>query len=83
MGTAAPQRRSGFFEAQDGLRWAAGYGLVRSVWRNGPIEDAHASRPTGRRKALHDGTISRASPACASRAAAHSDEAMRQQHPEL
>ncbi|WP_405876543.1 hypothetical protein OG762_46550 [Streptomyces sp. NBC_01136] len=47
----------GVFAAQDGLRWAAAHGLVRSVWRNGPIEDAHASRPTGRRKALHDGTM--------------------------
>ncbi len=58
---------AGFFKTQDGLRWAAGYGLVRSVWRNGPIENAHASRPNSRRKALRDGTISRASPACASR----------------
>ncbi|MFI5966416.1 hypothetical protein ACIA8J_30190 [Streptomyces asoensis] len=47
----------GFFKTQDGLRWAAAYGLVRSVWRNGPIENAHASRPTSRRKALHDGTM--------------------------
>ncbi|MGI5405193.1 hypothetical protein ACQEV9_00205 [Streptomyces chartreusis] len=47
----------GVFEAQDGLRWAAAHGLVLSVWRNGPIEDAHASRPTSRRKALGDGTM--------------------------
>ncbi|MEV5989235.1 hypothetical protein AB0L85_30320 [Streptomyces sp. NPDC052051] len=45
------------FTAQDGLRWAAAHGLVLSVWRNGPIEDAHASRPTSRRKALRDGTM--------------------------
>ncbi|MFC8131349.1 hypothetical protein [Streptomyces sp. NPDC057302] len=47
----------GVFETQDGLRWAAAHGLVLSVWRNGPIEDAHASRPTSRRKALPDGTM--------------------------
>ncbi|WP_367038155.1 hypothetical protein [Streptomyces sp. Je 1-332] len=47
----------GVFGTQDGLRWAAAHGLVLSVWRNGPIEDAHASRPTSRRKALRDGTI--------------------------
>ncbi|MFI8834906.1 hypothetical protein ACIGPN_28335 [Streptomyces afghaniensis] len=47
----------GVFKAQDGLRWAAAHGLVLSVWRNGPIEDAHASRPTSRRKTLHDGTM--------------------------
>ncbi|MEV0226460.1 hypothetical protein [Streptomyces sp. NPDC050704] len=47
----------GFFAVQDGLRWAAAYGFVRSVWRNGPIENAHAFGPTGRRKALHDGTM--------------------------
>lgn len=47
----------GFFKTRDGLRWATAYGLVRSVWRNGPIENAHASRPTSRREALHDGTM--------------------------
>ncbi|MEB8342121.1 hypothetical protein [Streptomyces endophyticus] len=47
----------GVFTTQDGLRWAAAHGLVLSVWRNGPIEDAHASRPTSRRKALRDGTM--------------------------
>lgn len=47
----------GVFGTQDGLRWAAAHGLVLSVWRNGPIEDAHASRPTSRRKALRDGTM--------------------------
>ncbi|WP_244315505.1 hypothetical protein [Streptomyces albidochromogenes] len=47
----------GVFATEDGLRWAAAHGLVLSVWRNGPIEDAHASRPTSRRKALHDGTM--------------------------
>ncbi|MCZ4513676.1 hypothetical protein O3Q52_37120 [Streptomyces sp. ActVer] len=47
----------GFFETQDGLRWAAAYGLVRSVWRNGLIEIAHASRPTSWRRTLHDGTM--------------------------
>jgi hypothetical protein len=41
----------------DGPRWAAAHGLVLSVWRNGPIENAHASQPTSRRKALHDGTM--------------------------
>ncbi|MEU6926961.1 hypothetical protein [Streptomyces sp. NPDC046631] len=47
----------GVFETQDGLRWAAAHGFVLSVWRNGPIEDAHASRPTSQRKALRDGTM--------------------------
>jgi hypothetical protein len=47
----------GVFETEDGLRWAAAHGIVLSVWRNGPIEDAHASRPTSRRKALHDGAM--------------------------
>ncbi|MBB5938947.1 hypothetical protein [Streptomyces zagrosensis] len=41
----------GVFMTQDGLRWAAAHGLVLPVWRNGPIEDAHASRPTSRRTA--------------------------------
>ncbi|MHB9864582.1 hypothetical protein [Streptomyces sp. YIM S03343] len=50
-------KEMGVFEAEDGLRWAAAHWLVLSVWRNGPIEDAHASRPTSRRKALHDGTM--------------------------
>ncbi|ALP00196.1 hypothetical protein SHL15_9280 [Streptomyces hygroscopicus subsp. limoneus] len=48
----------GVFETQDGLRWAAAHGLVLfRLGANGPIEDAHASRPTSRRKALHDGTM--------------------------
>ncbi|MCL6302969.1 hypothetical protein [Streptomyces kronopolitis] len=47
----------GVFTAQDGLRWAAAHGLALSVWRNGPVEDAHASRLTSRRKALRDGTM--------------------------
>ncbi|MFE9686639.1 hypothetical protein [Streptomyces sp. NPDC006285] len=50
-------KEMGVFEAEDGLRWAAAHGLVLSVWRNGPIENAHASRPPSRRKALHDGTM--------------------------
>ncbi|MGX4691161.1 hypothetical protein [Streptomyces sp. JNUCC 63] len=47
----------GVLESPDGLRWAAAHGLVLSVWRNGPIEDAHASRPTKRRKNLSDGVM--------------------------
>ncbi|MFJ3616210.1 hypothetical protein [Streptomyces hydrogenans] len=47
----------GVFAAEDGLRWAAAHGLVLWVWRNGPIEDAHASRPTSRRKNLSDGEM--------------------------
>ncbi|MFJ9547295.1 hypothetical protein [Streptomyces erythrochromogenes] len=47
----------GVFAADDGLRWAAAHGLVLSVWRNGPIEDAHAARPTRRRKGLPDGAM--------------------------
>lgn len=47
----------GVFERPDGLRWAAAHGLVISTWRNGPIEDAHASPPTNRRKKLHDGVM--------------------------
>lgn len=50
-------KEMGVFEAEDGLRWAAAHGIVVSVWRNSPVEDAHASRPTSRRKALHDGTM--------------------------
>ena len=50
-------KERGVFEAEDGLRWAAAHGIVVSVWRNSPVEDAHASRPTSRRKALHDGTM--------------------------
>ncbi|MFD9322404.1 hypothetical protein ACFWDQ_32960 [Streptomyces sp. NPDC060053] len=50
-------KEMGVFEAEDGLRWAAAHGIVVSVWRNGPVEDAHASRPTRRRKALRDGTM--------------------------
>nr|WP_239146351.1 hypothetical protein [Streptomyces sp. SID10815] len=49
--------QQGVFATEEGLRWAAAYGIMLSVWRNGPIEDAHASRPTSRRKALHDGTM--------------------------
>ncbi|MFJ3575881.1 hypothetical protein [Streptomyces rubiginosohelvolus] len=47
----------GVLAAQDGLRWAAAHGLVLSVWRNGPIEDAHAARPTNRRKGMPDGVM--------------------------
>ncbi|PWG15566.1 hypothetical protein DF268_01415 [Streptomyces sp. V2] len=47
----------GVSDTGDGLRWAAAHGLMLLVWRNGAIEDAHASRPTGRRKALNDGTM--------------------------
>ncbi|CAM5692121.1 hypothetical protein [Streptomyces chartreusis] len=47
----------GVFRTPQGLRWAAAHGIMLLVWRNGPIEDAHASGPTSRRKALHDGTM--------------------------
>lgn len=50
-------KEMGVFEAEDGLRWAAAHGIVVPVWRNSPVEDAHASLPTSRRKALHDGTM--------------------------
>lgn len=49
--------RMGVLERPGGLRWAAAHGLVLFVWRNGPIEDAHASRPTRRRKNLSDGVM--------------------------
>lgn len=47
----------GVFNSPEGLRWAAAHGIVLFVWRNGPIEDAHASRPTKRRRNLHDGVM--------------------------
>ncbi|WP_405616796.1 hypothetical protein [Streptomyces sp. NBC_00076] len=47
----------GVFRSPEGLRWAAAHGNVLFVWRNGPIEDAHASPPSKRRKNLHDGAM--------------------------
>ncbi|MGW1729225.1 hypothetical protein ACWCQK_41145 [Streptomyces sp. NPDC002306] len=47
----------GVFGSPDGLRWAAAHGIVQFVWRNGPIENAHGSMPTKRRKNLHDGVM--------------------------
>jgi hypothetical protein len=41
----------------EGLRWAAANRIVLSVWRNGPIEGAHGSPASKRRKDLHDGVM--------------------------
>jgi hypothetical protein len=50
-------KETGVFQPPEGLRWAAAHGIVLFVWRNGPIEDAHASPPSKRRKNLHDGAM--------------------------
>ena len=45
----------GVFQSPERLRRAAAHGTVPFVWRNGPIEDAHASPPRKRRTYPYDG----------------------------